>query len=54
MWSGYDELADKLAYYDSHETEYRKLSNQAFSYVNKFHTTDKRIQEIILPALICN
>jgi spore maturation protein CgeB len=52
MWSDYDELVDKLAYYDDHKAEYRKISNQAIAFVNKFHTTEKRIQEIILPSLI--
>jgi spore maturation protein CgeB len=54
MWSDYNELVDKLEYYDNHTAEYRKISNQAISFVNKFHTTEKRIQEIILPALIRN
>lgn len=54
MWSDYDELADKLAYYDNHTAEYLKISNQAIAFVNKFHTTEKRIREIILPALIQN
>ncbi len=52
MWSDYDELRDKLSYYDRNKTEYKKIEKNAYTFVNKHHTTDNRILEIILPSLI--
>jgi len=51
MWSGYDELTDKLSYYDANHAAYSRIAKEAMDYVKKFHTTDNRIQNIVLPAL---
>lgn len=51
MWSDYDELRDKLSYYDRNQTAYKKIEKNAYNFVNQHHTTDNRILEIILPAL---
>jgi len=52
MWSDYNELNDKLAYYDRNETQYRAIANNARKFVQEFHAIDNRIEEIIIPNLI--
>lgn len=52
MWSNFDELKEKLTYYDRNEREYQNISKRAHSFVNEFHTIDNRIKEIIIPYLI--
>jgi spore maturation protein CgeB len=52
MWSGYEELNDKIAYYDRNETKYRAIAQNACKFIQEFHTIDNRIKEIIMPHLI--
>lgn len=52
MWSNYEELKAKVAYYDKNNIAYQKISQQALAYVTEYHTTDNRFREIILPGLL--
>ena len=52
MWSDYDELKDKVDYYDHNPSAYKQIVQDSMMYVTKYHTTDNRIREIILPELL--
>lgn len=52
MWSNYEELNDKISFYDQNKSLYKKLSEDAIEHVSKYHTTANRIREIIIPALL--
>lgn len=51
MWTDYEELKDKVNYYDRNKKAYRQISHDGYEYVRKYHTINNRIKDFILPAL---